>query len=116
MGTGFSRLPTVRRRPALLDRLNNWADKDWQQETAAGSTFIDLFFKQTWGYCASGEGEKGSGYTLIPEFAVKGAGSGGGTGMKPLYDLGKAENLTMTNGIDSVSTKISTNRKSLSFP
>lgn len=66
--------------PALLDRLKNWADKDWQKETAAGSTFIDLFFKQTWGYSASGEGDKGQGYTLIPEFAVKGAGSGGGTG------------------------------------
>ncbi|MFP4422323.1 MAG: Eco57I restriction-modification methylase domain-containing protein [Desulfococcaceae bacterium] len=66
--------------PALLDRLKNWAEKDWQKETAAGSTFIDLFFKQTWSYSASGEGEKGGGYTLTPEFPVKGAGSGGGTG------------------------------------
>lgn len=64
----------------LLDRLKNWSEKDWQKETAAGSTFIDLFFKQTWGYSASGEGEKDGGYTLFSEFPVKGAGSSGGTG------------------------------------
>lgn len=64
----------------LLSRLKNWAIKDWHKETASESTFIDLFFKQTWGYKASGEAEKADGYTLQPQFPVKGAGQRGGTG------------------------------------
>ncbi len=64
----------------LLTRLRNWAAKDWQKETASEGTFIDVFFKQTWGYVASGEGIKGEGYTLQQQYPVKGAGQRGGTG------------------------------------
>lgn len=64
----------------LLARLNNWAVKDWQKETAAEGSFIDIFFKQTWGYHASGEGERDLGYTLQQQYAVKQAGQRGGTG------------------------------------
>jgi len=64
----------------LLDRLKNWAEKDWQKETGAESAFVDIFFKKIWGYQASGEGDKKSGYTLYPQYPVKGAGQRGGTG------------------------------------
>jgi hypothetical protein len=65
---------------ALHARLKNWAEKDRQTETAAEAAFIELFFKQTWGYCASGEGDKSRGFTLWQQFPVKGAGMTGGTG------------------------------------
>lgn len=65
---------------ALLTRLQNWAAKDWQKETASEGAFIDVFFKQCWGYLASGEGAKGEGYTLQQQFPVLGAGQKGGTG------------------------------------
>ena len=61
-------------------RLNNWADKDWQKETASEAAFVEVFFKQTWGYFASGEAEKTYGYTLQQQFPVKGAGQRGSTG------------------------------------
>lgn len=65
---------------ALLERLVRWSEKDWQKETSSGGTFVDVFFKQTWGYSASGEGPKNEGYTLEQEYAVDGAGAGGGVG------------------------------------
>jgi len=65
---------------ALHTRLKTWADKDWQKESASEATFIDVFFKQTWGYCASGESEKTHGYTIQQQFPVKGAGQRGSTG------------------------------------
>lgn len=65
---------------ALHVRLKNWADKDWQKETASEAAFIDVFFKQTWGYCASGEGERTHGYTIQQQYPVKGAGQRGRTG------------------------------------
>jgi hypothetical protein len=42
----------------LLPRLKHWAYRHRQKETSAESAFIDLFFKQTWEYRASGEDEK----------------------------------------------------------
>lgn len=65
---------------ALHERLRRWAAKDWQKESSADGTFVDVFFKQTWGYGASGEGPASEGYTLYPEFPVPNAGQGGGTG------------------------------------
>ncbi len=64
----------------LLARLQHWAEKEWQAETASESAFIDLFFKKTWGYFASGEKKKASGYTLQQQYPVKGAGQQGGVG------------------------------------
>ena len=64
----------------LLARLKNWATKDWQKETASESAFIDVFFKQTWGYFASGEKDKEEGFTLQQQYPVKDAGQKGGTG------------------------------------
>ena len=65
---------------ALHVRLKNWAVKEWQKETASESAFIDVFFKQTWGYFSSGERDKESGFTLQQQYPVKGAGQKGGTG------------------------------------
>ena len=70
----------------LLDRLKNWAAKDFQKEVSTAGTFIDIFFKQTWGYVASGEGETAAGFTVFPEFPVPGSGQTGGTG-EPNADL-----------------------------
>lgn len=64
----------------LFTRLKTWAAKDQQKETTSENAFIDVFFKQTWGYFASGETEKKYGYTLQQQYPVKGAGQGGGTG------------------------------------
>ena len=58
----------------LLTRLTHWAAKHRQKETAAESAFIDIFFKQTWEYRASGEGEKDRGFTLFPKYPIKRAG------------------------------------------
>jgi len=64
----------------LLERLKNWAAKDFQKETAAESSFIDTFFKKTWGYIGSGEGAAEAGFSVYPRFPVSGAGQTGGTG------------------------------------
>ncbi|MCD4652914.1 hypothetical protein K8T06_03160 [bacterium] len=58
---------------ALLTRLKNWTEKVWQKETASEGGFIDAFFKQTWGYVASGAEDKKTGYTLQQQFPVRGA-------------------------------------------
>lgn len=65
---------------SLFTRLKNWAAKDWQKETASEAVFIDLFFKKTWSYLASGESDKAIGYNLQQQFPVKDAGQKGGTG------------------------------------
>ncbi len=65
---------------ALHARLKNWAEREWQQETVSENAFIDAFFKQTWGYEAAGEGAREKGYSLYPQFPVKGAGQKGGVG------------------------------------
>jgi hypothetical protein len=68
----------------LLKRLRDWAAKKPQKETAAEGAFVGLFFKQTWGYQAAGEGVKDNGHTCEPQYAVKRAGQGGGTGVADL--------------------------------
>ena len=64
----------------LLERLKNWAAKDFQKETAAESSFIDTFFKRTWGYIGSGEGAVEAGFSVYPRYPVSCAGQTGGTG------------------------------------
>jgi hypothetical protein len=65
---------------ALLSRLKNWSDKDFQNETKAEQAFTQTFFSDTWGYVASGIDVKELGYALDPKFAVEKAGQKGGTG------------------------------------
>ena len=64
----------------LHTQLQNWAAKDWQKETAAEGTFINIFFKNIWGYFGSGENSKEQGFTIQQQYPVKGAGQKGGVG------------------------------------
>jgi WD40 repeat protein len=41
----------------LLACLTNWANKRFQKETSAEGTFVDVFFKQLWGFVAAGDGK-----------------------------------------------------------
>ncbi|MCB1189396.1 MAG: N-6 DNA methylase [Leptospiraceae bacterium] len=64
----------------LLKKFENWASKEFQKETAAESTFVDIFFKQIWGYTASGELNAEEGYTCHSQYPIQKAGQKGGTG------------------------------------
>jgi len=68
----------------IFRRLQEWATKKPQKETTAEGAFVGIFFKETWGYRAAGEGPKGDGHTREPQFSIKGAGQGGGTGVADL--------------------------------
>jgi hypothetical protein len=68
----------------LLERLTRWAERHDLKETSAESALIEEFFRATWGYTQAGQGESDKGYTLYPQFPVKGAGAKGGTGTADL--------------------------------
>jgi hypothetical protein len=68
----------------LLERLRAWASKRTQKETAAEGAFVGVFFKQTWGYRASGEAAASDGFNCESQYAVRGAGQSGGTGAADL--------------------------------
>lgn len=69
---------------ALLQRLTAWAGKKSQKERAAEGAFVGVFFKQTWGYSAAGEGPANEGYTCDPQHHVARAGERGGAGFADL--------------------------------
>ena len=69
---------------ALRQRLTDWAGKKSQKERSAEGAFVGVFFKQTWGYSASGEGPAKEGYTCDPQHHVTGAGERGGAGFADL--------------------------------
>lgn len=73
----FTRSPLER---DLQERLVKWRDRARLKEKSAEQTFVDVFFRETWGYHGAGEGAPQGGYTLYPKFHVKSAGQGGGTG------------------------------------
>ena len=75
----------------LLDRLRHWSAKDFQKETTAESTFVEVFFKRIWGFRASGEGPREEGYTCRSQSGVAGAGQLGGKGEADL-SLGLFDN------------------------
>lgn len=64
----------------ILEQLKNWASKDFQKETTAESTFVNLFFKKLWNYIASGESSSEEGYTCQSQYPIQRAGQKGGTG------------------------------------
>lgn len=99
---------------ALHTRLKNWAAKDWQKETASENAFIEVFFKHTWGYHSSGEGDKKCGFTLHPQFPVKRAGQRGGTGEADIA-LGNF-GLGNTAGIPQVLGEFKDDRSGLDKP
>lgn len=65
---------------ALLTKLKNWSDKDFQKETRSEAKFLQLFFEELWGYVASGSGEQTAGYTIEQQFPIERAGQNGGVG------------------------------------
>lgn len=67
---------------ALLDRLTHWARRQVGGEREIEAAFIGRFFEDTWGYMP-GDGADPD-YTLRQQFAVPGAGTGGGMGSADL--------------------------------
>jgi hypothetical protein len=65
---------------ALNDRLDLWAKRTDLKETSAESAFIDVFFRETWGYVQTGQRGSETGFSLYPKFAIPGAGANGGSG------------------------------------
>lgn len=64
--------------------LQRWAEKDFQKESSAAGTFVDVFFKDIWGYTASGQSKIEEGYTTYAEYPIALAGQRGGTGYADL--------------------------------
>ena len=65
----------------LLERLKLWAArKRYFKETSTEAAFIDVFFRDIWGYVQSGQTNAKAGFSLYPKFAVHGAGAKGGKG------------------------------------
>ena len=69
---------------ALHSRIQHWSDKAFQNETSAETTFIDVFFKETWNYWGAGARASSEGYNLYPKFPIAQAGQRGGTGVADL--------------------------------
>jgi hypothetical protein len=65
---------------ALDARLGLWAKRLQLKETSAESAFIDVFFRETWGYAQSGQQGSEGGFSLYPKFAIPAAGANGGKG------------------------------------
>jgi hypothetical protein len=65
---------------ALNDRLALWAKRTDLKETSAESAFIDVFFRETWGYVQTGKRGSETGFSLYPKFAIHAAGANGGSG------------------------------------
>lgn len=68
----------------LKAHLQRWAEKDFQKESSAAGTFVDVFFKDIWGYTASGQSQIDEGYTTYAEYPIALAGQRGGTGYADL--------------------------------
>ena len=62
------------------DRLALWAKRTDLKETSVESAFIDVFFRETWGYVQTGQRGSETGFSLYPKFAIPGAGASGGSG------------------------------------
>lgn len=69
---------------AFLARLRNWTEKHGQKETQAEAAFIQVFFRETWAYALSGDGDPADGFTAIPQFSIPKAGQSGGAGRADL--------------------------------
>lgn len=65
-------------------RLTDWATKPPQDETAAESAFLSVFFEGLWNYRAAGEGPPDEGHTRESKYTIPGTGEGGGTGSADL--------------------------------
>jgi len=69
----------------LRHKLQLWHDRSpLRTERQLESQFIQLFFKEIWGYWGTGEKDQARGFCLDPQYPVVGAGQGGGTGSADL--------------------------------
>jgi hypothetical protein len=60
------------------------AERTDLKETSAEYAFIDVFFRETWGYVQTGQRGSETGFSLYPKFAIPGAGANGGSGESDL--------------------------------
>ncbi|MDD3801059.1 MAG: N-6 DNA methylase [Desulfuromonas thiophila] len=67
---------------ALFERLKNWNERAKLKETATDTAFINLFFRELWGYALQGDGIDG--FQCYPQFPIKRSGQTGGTGKADL--------------------------------
>ena len=63
----------------VLAKLQAWHSRANLSETQAESSFIQAFFVEMWGYGQSGH-SKSNDHTIVPKFAIAGAGAKGGSG------------------------------------
>lgn len=68
----------------LIERLEKWADRKGLKETSAEEAFMNIFFRDTWGYLSDGEGDAKVGFSMHPQFSIEGAGQTGQTGSADL--------------------------------
>ncbi|MDP3076099.1 Eco57I restriction-modification methylase domain-containing protein [Bradyrhizobium sp.] len=68
----------------LDERLVRWSERKDLKETSAEAAFIEVFFRDTWGYAQSGQIGAEKNFTLWPKFSIAGAGEKGGTGAADL--------------------------------
>lgn len=68
----------------LLERLQHWHRRGAQKETSEEQNFIRSFFQDTWGYVSNGSKGDVLGYQLFPQYPIRKAGQGGGTGQADL--------------------------------
>lgn len=65
--------------------LVEWSERDLSlTETQLDGLFIEKIFRQLWEYWGTGTPGEIEGYTLLPQYAVPGAGESGGTGKADL--------------------------------
>jgi hypothetical protein len=80
LGFGVPRLARFGKRISLDDRLALSAKRTDLKETSADGAFIDVFFRETWGYVQTSPRGSETGFSLYPKFAIPGAGANGGSG------------------------------------
>ncbi len=65
----------------VLDALKKWNGRDTNQsETQLEGQFIQVFFRDLWGYIPTGTQQTETEYTLVPQYPVQQVGQSGGTG------------------------------------
>jgi hypothetical protein len=55
-------------------RLALWAERTDLKETSAESAFLDVFFRETWGYVQTGQRGSETGFSRYPKFAIPRSG------------------------------------------
>ncbi len=64
----------------LVEVLQRWTARRDLKETSAEGAFVEIFFRDLWGYLQAGQAGTEAGFTLYPKYPIAGAGAKGGTG------------------------------------